>query len=242
MEGFTFTPQLGLIIGSIVGLSVGWVIGYFDSNNRTAKKIQAAEANAEIAIKDAENKIAEANQQIARASQTSQAAPDDPGLLRVKNNQGRYTLEVDGASISGALPSDQKKRLIELLTIIRPYLEGGQPPAAPQPVAPISPPPVAVIQPTAPPAQPAPVAAKEEAPALASNSMVGQIDGILQARMMNTPLAKKGIRLHESSGGGVEVYVGLQKFDAIDDVPDETVKAAIRAAIAEWEKKYTPKI
>jgi hypothetical protein len=34
----------------------------------------------------------------------------------------------------------------------------------------------------------------------------------------------------------------LQKFDAIDDVPDETVKAAIRAAIAEWEKKYTPKI
>jgi hypothetical protein len=26
----------------------------------------------------------------------------------------------------------------------------------------------------------------------------------------------------------------------VDDVPDETIKATIRAAIAEWEDKYTP--
>jgi hypothetical protein len=26
----------------------------------------------------------------------------------------------------------------------------------------------------------------------------------------------------------------------VDDVPDEEIKVAIRAAIAEWEKKYTP--
>jgi hypothetical protein len=40
----------------------------------------------------------------------------------------------------------------------------------------------------------------------------------------------------------VEVYVGLQKFHTVDDVPYEIVKKTIRAAIAEWEKKYTPGI
>jgi hypothetical protein len=59
---------------------------------------------------------------------------------------------------------------------------------------------------------------------------------------LNTPLEKSGIRLQESLQGGVEVYVGLQKFETIDDVPDQTIKGIIRAAIAEWEEKYTPGI
>jgi hypothetical protein len=57
---------------------------------------------------------------------------------------------------------------------------------------------------------------------------------------MTTPLAKSGIRLQESLQGGVEVYVGLQKYNTVDDVPDESIKAEIHAAIAEWEKVYTP--
>jgi hypothetical protein len=77
---------------------------------------------------------------------------------------------------------------------------------------------------------------------IASLSIVQQIDFILQEHMVNTPLAKRGIRLQESPQGGVEVYVGLQKFHTVDDVPDEIVKTTIRAAIAEWEKKYTPGI
>jgi hypothetical protein len=44
----------------------------------------------------------------------------------------------------------------------------------------------------------------------------------------------------ESVSGGVNVYVGIQRFESVDDVPDEEVKSAIRAAIAEWENKYTP--
>jgi uncharacterized membrane-anchored protein len=75
---------------------------------------------------------------------------------------------------------------------------------------------------------------------IASLSIVQQIDTVLQARLENTPLAGRGIRLQESIQGGVEVYVGSRKFLSIDDVSDEDVKAAIRSAIAEWEKKYTP--
>jgi hypothetical protein len=46
--------------------------------------------------------------------------------------------------------------------------------------------------------------------------------------------------LAQSPEGGVNVYVGLTRYLAIEDVPDAQIKAAIRAAIAEWEDKYTP--
>ena len=70
--------------------------------------------------------------------------------------------------------------------------------------------------------------------------MVGQINAILQTRITNTKLADMGVTMIESPGGGVFVYVGLNKFEGIDSVPDEEVKTVIRAAIAEWERKYTP--
>ena len=44
----------------------------------------------------------------------------------------------------------------------------------------------------------------------------------------------------ESPSGGVSVYVGVNRYEGIDEVPDDAIKAAIRTAIAEWEKKYTP--
>ncbi len=70
--------------------------------------------------------------------------------------------------------------------------------------------------------------------------MVGQIDAILQSRMIGTPLAGRGIRLVESAQGGAMVVVGLSRYAGVGEVPDPEVQAAIRAAIAEWERKYTP--
>jgi hypothetical protein len=63
---------------------------------------------------------------------------------------------------------------------------------------------------------------------------------VLQKRMANTPLASRGVSLMESVTGGVNVYIGVQRYEGIDDVPDEEIKAAIREAISEWENKYTP--
>ena len=57
---------------------------------------------------------------------------------------------------------------------------------------------------------------------------------------MCTPLAGRGIYLANSPEGGVVVNVGLQKFNGIDEVTDPEIKAALRAAITEWENKYTP--
>jgi hypothetical protein len=81
---------------------------------------------------------------------------------------------------------------------------------------------------------------KADEPELPPTSIVGQINLILQAQIINTPLAYQGVTLVESPSGGVNVYVGVNKYEGVDEVPDEGIKIAIRAAIAEWEKKYTP--
>ncbi len=244
---FTPTPVFYVFIGFIFGIAIGWAIGFFDSNNRTAKKIEASESKADLMIKESEKKIAQAEQQIALASQNTQSSQGDPGLLRLKNDSGRFTLEMDGSPVTGALSSDKKKRLIELITIFRPWIEGGQPSqAASQPAAPVQasrPPMPDPVQPVVSrPGQPVTPAAKkpEAEKSIKSLSIVNQIDTVLQARLVDSPLAKRGIRLQESPQGGVEVYVGLEKFSTVDDVSDEVIKNAIRAAIAEWEDKYTP--
>jgi hypothetical protein len=226
----------------IIAVVVGWFIGFLDSNIRTAQKIKAAELKAEVALKDAETRIAQ-------AQKNPQVQQDNPGLLRLKKDAGKFSLELDGALVGDMLSPDKKKRLIELVTVLRPWLEAGQSqaavsqPAAAVPAArPLDSAQEVIYAPVQSSTQPLPpIAKKPEAEKnIASLSIVAQIDTVLQARLVDTPLAKKGIRLQDSPQGGVEVYVGLDKFLSVDDVPDEIIKATIRAAITEWEDKYTP--
>ena len=228
---FTPTPVLYIFIGLIVGILIGWAIGFFDSNGRADKKIKIAEANAESKIREAEKKIAQADEQFSLESRLSPSVKDDPGLLRLKKNNGRITVEMDGTQLSEILSADRKKRLIELISNFRPWLESGQ---SQQPATPIN-----TMRPSTP-ASVQPQAQKPEEKNIGTLSIVNQIDTVLQTRLMNTQFSKSGIRLQESVQGGVEVYVGLQKFSSVDDVPDEAIKSEIRAAIAEWEEKYTP--
>src|SRR5688572_13851966 len=124
IEGIVFEPPplLFIIIGAIVGMAIGWAIGYVDSNNRTAKKIEAAESKAERAASEAEQKIA-----AAQVASEVVNVMDDPGLLRLKHRDGVPFLEMDGMALNlKSVSAEQKKRLIELLTYIRPWVESGQ--------------------------------------------------------------------------------------------------------------------
>jgi len=254
-EGWNFAP----VVIPLVALLIGWVLGFFDSNNRTKKKIKQAEDSAEVAIKKAEDKVAELKAKIAD-SPTTPYSMDDPGLMRVKNENGRLTLELDGEQmIPNALTTEQRKRLIEMLNAMRPWLDG-KPAITPAHVKPLS------IKPaTLAPIQEKPVSTstespsvqleqvsaskskgkasskkKDEEPEAPPTSIVGQINIILQEQIANTPLASRGLSLMESASGGVNVYLGTNRYEGVDDVPDEDVKDAIRTAIAAWEKKYTP--
>ena len=177
---------------------------------------------------------------------------DDPGLLRIKNENGLLTLDLDGTRAdTSSLSAEQRRRLIEMLSLMRPWLEGRSVPApsmkasppplsgqpGPAPISPAPPIPKPTPQPSAPRAS---TIAKEDRPSAPANSIVTQIDAILQARLAGSPLESRGVFLTQSPEGGVIVYVGLTRYTGVEDVPDAEVKAAIRAAISEWENKYTP--
>ncbi len=225
---------LNIALIALAAMFFGYGFGLFEGRNQGFKKGKA-----------------EAEQQ--KPSQPVPAAKpekievDDPGLLRIKNENGSLTLDLDGARVNTAsLSSDQRKRLIEMLNLMRPWLEGkpasapvSTTPPPPQP-KPVPSPQTAPVSSTSPAGTKAPSMAKEDRPVAPANSIVGQIDAILQMRLEGTPLEERGIFLAQSPEGGVMVYVGLTKYMGVEAVPDPEIKAAIRAAISEWESKYTP--
>ena len=228
------------IIGWIAGLVFVYLFGLFEGRGQGYKRRKAEE---ERALKE--------NPPVPPAAPAT-IKVDDPGIMRIKSENGLLTLDLDGARMNtSALTPDHRKRLIELLTLIRPWLEG-KPAIAPSMTTP--PPPTvatsAPVQPAVtpplatplsqPPAQRSAIIAKEDRPSTPANSIVAQIDSILQTRIAGTSLEERGVFLAQSPEGGVMVYVGLTKYLGVDEVPDEEIKSAIRGAIAEWEKKYTP--
>ncbi len=180
-------------------------------------------------------------------------APTERTLLKLSlDRQQQLCLDLDEQRLNPAqLTPAQRKRLIELMVTMRPWVEastsstptasrpltGGSSPA-PSPSRPLSAP--SSVNPllSSEPAPPVEAAGTEEAPA--PTSMVGQIDAILQARLAGTPLAGRGVRLVESPQGGVIVMVGMNRYPSVGDVPDPAVQAVLRAAIAEWEQRFTP--
>jgi hypothetical protein len=71
----------------------------------------------------------------------------------------------------------------------------------------------------------------------AAKSIVEQINAILQEMMLDSPASAKGVRLFEHPRDGVVVRVGLDSYNGIDAVPDAEVKALLKAAAAEWERR-----
>ena len=224
---------------AIVAMLFGYGFGLFEGRGQGYKKRRVEE---------------EQEKKDQPAPQPATIMVDDPGLLRIKNENGALALDLDGSRVNAlSLSANQRKRLIDMLNIMRPWLEGKPAPATPMQPSPPQPVPAPVIsspggKPASSPPSPSlqPMAAssstiaKEDRPAPPANSIVAQIDSVLQAQLPGTPLEDRGVFLAQSPEGGVIVYVGLTRYMAIDDVPDAEIKAAIRAAITEWENKYTP--
>ena len=133
---------------------------------------------------------------------------DDPGVMRIKNENGQLALDLDGARVdTNSFSADQRKRLIEIISSVRPWLESKSAPvpitnqpqpqqlqsiAPPPPVQPINPP--TPINPLAP--KPATIA-KEDRPSTPATSMIGQIDSILQEHLAGTPLEERDVFLKD---------------------------------------------
>jgi len=258
IDATKFIPFIVGFVSLLVGLIIGWMVGFRDSNSRTAKKISEAETRAEGSIQQVKLKYeetirqtkAEAEEAKSRAAQAAEkaasAVPAGNSLLRLwVDAMGAPQLDLDGQPVNTANIFDaQRKRLIQLITAMRPWIEArpGAPAATVAPIpapAPVAPRPVAPAPVPVPAVISLPGKAKDEKPAKPL-SMVAQIDEILQIMLSTSSLAGRGIRLTEAPGGGVNVIVGLESFAGVGEVTDPEIQALLRTAIAEWEKKYTP--
>jgi len=67
-------------------------------------------------------------------------------------------------------------------------------------------------------------------------SIVFQIDQILQTKIEGTQLEDHGIRLVEGPDQGMVIEIGLDKYTDIEAVPDEQIRQLIRLSVADWER------
>jgi hypothetical protein len=75
-------------------------------------------------------------------------------------------------------------------------------------------------------------------PTLPTLSLVEQVDKILHKNIAGTPIEKRYIRLFEDPSAGVIVKVDHENFIGVDAVTDPEIKAAIKAAVTQWEKEH----
>jgi hypothetical protein len=226
---------------AVVAMFFGYFFGLFEGRGQGYKKRQAEES---------EKKETEPTpEQLPPA--TPPAPSDEISVLDVSmDSTGKMRMKLEGERIEAStINSDQRKRIIAVLTQIRPFLEASthsSPPSSPAPPRPAPPPreassavPSPAVAPS-PSSNPAASSGKAKDEPAAPQSIVEQIDSILQTQIASTPLMERGIRLQESPEGGVLVWVGMEKFEGVNEVPDEQIQAAIRSAISVWENKYTP--
>jgi len=229
---------------TLVGISValmffGYFFGLFEGRGQGAQKARAEET--------------------AKRLSEPTLPPPSPPVAPVENNllalsldeKNQPQIKLDGQRVDASqLSPENRKRLIDLMLMMRPWIETGsgqKQVTSTQPVQPVQPAsrPVAAVSAPAPimpvPQKVAgPITVPAPIPEPAPTSMVAQIDAILQSRLIGTPLENIVIRLTESAKGDPIVLVGDKVYAGVGEVADPAVQTAIRAAIAEWERKYTP--
>ncbi len=218
--------QIAIYLGIML---FSYIFALIEVNSRAKKKVNAAEAR----LQAAQEAQAQAEAQCRAAQEALEAKISEKNLLRLWLKDGQNVwLELDGIETNPqGLTVEQRRRLIALLTMMRPWLESGSttpaPAPAPRAVPPPPPSPVPAISGAEPP--------EEELPSQPL-SLARQIDAILQKRLAGTPLAARGIRIRDLLSGGVEFIVDARSYNTVDEIPDAQVQAVIRAAISAWER------
>jgi hypothetical protein len=129
---------ISIIVVGLAPLFVGYFVGLFEGRGRGEPK---------------EKKI-----------EPPVIAPKENNLLKLSlDNNNQLRLEVDGQRADAAqLAPEQRKRLIELMVTMRPWIDASapKPSVPPQPVSPRTIPPAPIAAPISKPMAPAPISKK----------------------------------------------------------------------------------
>jgi hypothetical protein len=89
-----------------------------------------------------------------------------------------------------------------------------------------------------PPVAPEP-AVEPLAPIVENQTIVDQINTVLQEKLAGTAYERRGLTLQDNLQNGVIVYVGGEKYDGIEAVPYPDAQELIQSAVAEWEHRFS---
>jgi hypothetical protein len=162
------------------------------------------------------------------------AREGDLEILRAWRTQaGKIWLDMDGTHLEdkAALQTDQRRRLLNVVLDLRPWLETA--PGVEIGLEVQAPPVVPAVQPEKKKGKPTDEANK---PAPVLKTIIQQIDDVLQIKLETSMFKDRGIQLVEGPGGIVLVKDGVKKYEGVDSVPDPEIKALIRQAVTDWEK------
>jgi len=185
-------------------------------------------------------------------------------VLRVlrDNLTGRLMLEIGGkryASLSDVVEPDMRQALMTTLHDLQAFAGGALPPVAPAPRLP-EPATTAAVQAVAakaarpgtekpvdyrPPPAPTMNPFKQMAvlremaknPPPPPKSITEQIDDVLQARIIGTPMIHRALHVKPGPRGDAIFEADGQSYSSVDELPDVEVRDVFRAAIVDWESK-----
>lgn len=151
-------------------------------------------------------------------------SPPTPGLVQEgviwKTRDGKLVFQIRGALFS-------LRELVNLLS---------NPPRK-------SPPPPSRKPSEAPPPSPGPAADDPEPPRgnedslPESRSIIKQVNEILQKRIERSDIADQGVRILEGPNQEMIIWVGLESYRSIAEVPERRIQEVIRDAVRTWEAK-----
>lgn len=214
------------LVLALIGFLLGLGLGSLFSGQRSPKNLPAKMGRVEVA-------------RLWRDEQTGKLIP-----------------EMNGQELQqpGSMSAAQQASLFQAVLDLRPWINVQDKAPAPlqtgPPITPVSRP--AAAQPNQQPIQrpsmnPVDVLARAisadvHGPDTVSQSIVAQIDAILQQKLadpalMPSQLNSRAIRLMELPGKGMVVMVGLDRYDSVEAVPDPEIRGLIHACVAEWEAR-----
>ncbi len=78
---------------------------------------------------------------------------------------------------------------------------------------------------------------REKQPEVKIKSFLEEIDEVLQAKIADTPLIARGVKVTTGPNGAALFWLDDHSYERPDDLPDPEARAVVQAAVREWEKK-----